>query len=140
MATNSGAFGAKCGFSQGAGGYYMIVSTIAKANLSNVTVAASGTGGAFVPEQLGAYTWDTAYDVSSLLAAGNVLKDMGKTIRLGTRSYRKFQAVAPLTHSTFGVGGSAPVAPNAGYATFYLEVAGANGSPVTAGNILARAL
>ena len=140
MATNSGAFGAKCGFSQGAGGYYTILADIPKANLSNVTVAASGTGGAFVPEQLGLYVWDTAYDVSSLILAGRVLKDMGKTIRLGSRSYRKFQGVASLTHSTFGVGGSAPVAPNAGYATFYLEVAGANGSPVTTGNNLARAL
>jgi hypothetical protein len=140
MATNSGAFGAKCGFNQGAGGYYTVLTNIPLANLSNVSVAASGSGGAFVPATLAPYTFDTAYDVSTLVNAGRVLKDMGKTVRVGTRTYRKFQGVASATHSTFGVGGSAPVAPNTGYASFYLEVAGPNGSAVTTGNNLARAL
>ena len=138
MATYSGAFGNKAGFNQSAGAYFLIVSTIAKANVQNITTAPSGSGGAFAPAVLGAYTWDTAVDVSSLLSAGNVLKDMGRTIVTGGRTYRKFQAVNSVQASTFGVTGSAPVAPVTGYASFYLEV-GREGSSVTTGNMLARA-
>ena len=138
MAATSGAFGSKCGFNQSAGGYYTILADIAPANLSNVSVAASGSGGAFVPAQLAAYNWSVDGPLSSLLTAGNVLKDMGKTIAVGTRTYRKVQAVSANSGNTFGVTGSAAVAPAAGYLTGYLEVSGPNGGATTV-NRLARA-
>jgi hypothetical protein len=139
MATYSGAFGNKAGFNQNAGGYFLVISTIAPANAQAITTASSGSGGAFAPAVLGAYNWAADGGFSTLLTAGNVLKDMGRTVITSAgRTYRKFQLVNSVQLSTFGVTGSAPVAPSAGYASFYLEV-GREGSAVTTGNMLARA-
>jgi hypothetical protein len=86
---------------------------------------------------LAAYNWANDGPLSSLLLAGNVLKDMGKTVKVGTRTYRKFQAVGAGSLGSFGVVGGAAVAPNAGYLTGYLEVSSDGGA--TTQNALARA-
>ena len=66
---------------------------------------------------------------STLVSAGKLLKDMGKTVVSSGRTFRKFAPVVPtnganLTSPSNGVFGAAPAAGSAGpgYATFYLEV------------------
>lgn len=138
MAAASGAFGSKCGYNQSAGGYYLIVSTIAPANLLSVSTAASGSGGATVPAVLATYSgWAADGQFSTLLTAGNVLKDMGKTVVTAGRTYRKFQATANVNLSTNGVTGTAATALNTGYLTGYLEVP-QGGAPATTTNLIAR--
>jgi hypothetical protein len=65
------------------------------------------------------------------VAAGKLLKDMGKTVVSSGRTFRKFAAVGTGSakySSSFGVVGGAGASPNGGYATFYLEV-GREGTP-----------
>ena len=139
MATGSGAFGLKAGFNQSGGGYYTVISTIAVANFQAYTPG-TGSGGATTAGTIATYNYaaDGAINTSSLLAVGNVLKDMGKTVVSSGRTFRKFQGVAAASLSTFGVTGAGPVSPAAGYVTGYLEVA-REGTGVVAGNLLARA-
>jgi hypothetical protein len=65
------------------------------------------------------------------VAAGKLLKDMGKTVVSSGRTFRKFAAVGTGSlkyASSFGVVGGTASSPNAGYASFYLEV-GREGNP-----------
>jgi hypothetical protein len=62
---------------------------------------------------------------ATLVAANRLIKDMGKTVVSSGRTFRKF---APVMNniagvSSFGVVGGPATAPNAGYGSFYLEVA-----------------
>ena len=105
----------------------MILTQLGNTHLNTVTTAASGSGGAAVPPVLALVA---ATDASIGLAAGDVaagklLKDMGKTLVSGARVFRKFAVVgsgAAKYNSTLGVNGIASTATNPGYGSFYLEV------------------
>jgi hypothetical protein len=102
--------------------------------INTLTSAGSNSGGAFVSATLasnsavtlfGAATTNQSNAAIAAVAAGKLLKDMGKTVVSSGRTFRKFQAVgtgAGNFTSTFGVQGGPAVAPNTGYADFYLEV------------------
>jgi hypothetical protein len=141
MAANSGAFGAKPGFNQSGGGYYVVVSTIAPAQLLQVVTAGSGSGGAYAQPVLSTNSWWTQTGYSSLssvyLAAGRLLRDMGKTITSSSRTFRKFQLVAPRSLSTGGVTGNVGTSADTGYLDFYVEVP-TDGSPTGNGVAIAR--
>lgn len=124
MATGSGAFGAKCGFNQSGGGLFIVltggITAAAGAAQGFEAAVASGSGGSFVQ----------AMPVANAVtvAAGQVLKDMGKTLNIPTstgrmRTFRKFQVVGNASGdaANFGVNpnGSATGAP--GGRPFYLE-------------------
>lgn len=147
MAAASGAFGVKAGYNQSAGGYYTVVAAIAPANFLAFTPG-TGSGGAATVGTFATLTWASEVGggkTSSLLAVGNVLKDMGKTVVSSGRTFRKFQGVAASFVGAGGVTGvvgtAAGVNPT-GYLTGYLEVAregtgGVSSAPVF--NSLARA-
>jgi hypothetical protein len=130
MAANSGAFGAKPGYNQSGGGYYVAFSSIASSIILNVNAVGSGSGGAFT--QATVSTLVPAGGLSSIVTptgaipAGRVLRDMGKTLTSSTRVFRKFQLAVPNTQSSGGVSGNVPPQTNypgdVGYLTFYLEV------------------
>lgn len=62
--------------------------------------------------------------VSTLLTTtGSLLKDMGKTVVSSNRTFRKVQVVIPGLSSS-GVG---ELAPDSGYSTCYIELAGLGG-------------
>ena len=98
--------------------------------------AGSNSGGAFVAPTLavanardafGVAAADTAGIAGALaeVAQGKLLRDMGKTVVSSGRTFRKFAAVGTGNAryaNSFGVAGGPGTAPNAGYATFYLEV------------------
>ena len=125
---------ASTGFNTSGGAYYTVLANLDGSLAADATVlyrlvnAGSNSGGAWVEPTLaavkaelvagGLYNQAEAYE---LVKAGSLLKDMGKTVVSAGVTYRKFAAVgqSPLT---FGVMGSAPLAPNAGYFTFYLRV------------------
>jgi hypothetical protein len=62
--------------------------------------------------------------LSSINAAGGILKDMGKTVVSSSRTFRKVQVVLPASAalSTFGVGGRAATAAGEDYFTGYIEL------------------
>ena len=129
MATGSGAFGAKCGFNQSGGGYFVALEAL-NAKLLTLTPG-TGSGGAATVGTFAVYNWAGdagAGSLSSLVAVNKVIKDMGKTVVSAGRTFRKFQAIAPLTASATGVTGQAASATNPGYLTGYLELT-REGSP-----------
>lgn len=71
--------------------------------------------------------------LSSINAAGGILKDMGKTVVSSSRTFRKVQCVLPASFpalSTFGVGGRAATAAGEDYFTGYIELGfEGNGTP-----------
>jgi hypothetical protein len=96
-------------------------------HINKLNSAGSNSGGAFVgPTFALVAANDAAIGLGAAdVAAGKLLKDMGKTLVSSGRTFRKFQAVgtgAVKFASTFGVNGAATVAPNPGYGSFYLEV------------------
>ena len=127
MAANSSAHPAVAGFNQSGGAYFIVLTQLGNTHLNTVTTAASGSGGAAVPPVLALVA---ATDASIGLAAGDVaagklLKDMGKSLVSGARVFRKFAVVgsgAAKFNSTLGVNGIASTATNPGYGSFYLEV------------------
>ncbi len=145
MSAASGAFGAKAGFNQSGGGYYIVTGSGLPALANFVIAGQQGSGGASVPPQLSTGTTananimvglNAASSLSSMLASGQVIRDMGKTIVSSTRVFRKFQATYPRSLSTGGVGGPVSGAitgstADTGYFDFYLEVT-QGGSPGTA--------
>jgi hypothetical protein len=98
--------------------------------------AGSNSGGAFVPPTFVVANARDAFGVPSTDAAGaagaaaevgqgKLLRDMGKTVVSSGRTFRKFAAAGTGNAryaSSFGVQGGPAVAPNTGYASFYLEV------------------
>ena len=120
MATGSGAFGAKCGFNQSGGSLFIVLTGGIVSGQGFEAAVASGSGGAFLQA--------TPVANTVTVAAGQVLKDMGRTIGIptaigGMRTFRKFQVVVNASGdaANFGVNpnGSASGAP--GGRPFYLE-------------------
>jgi hypothetical protein len=70
---------------------------------------------------------------STLVKAGALLRDMGKTVVSSVRVFRKFAPVvaAGTFNSSFGTVGQPGVTPNTGYGSFYLEI-GREGTGVPA--------
>jgi len=139
MAAASGAFGVKAGYNQSAGGYYTVVADIPLTNFYTLTPG-TGSGGAATVGTFAAYSWtnDLLNNTSSVLLAGRLLKDMGRTIVSSGRTFRKFQGVyGGAALNSFGVAGVATNGPT-GYVTGYLEVS-REGLAAGTRNQLARA-
>ena len=99
-------------------GYFLVLATI-----TNTYTAAAGTGagGSWAPG---------AMSLSGVgLTAGQVLRDMGKTVVSSSQTFRKVQLVTPAL-STFGVSGVAgSTAPQADWLTGYITLGfGADGT------------
>lgn len=132
MSAGSGAFGVKPGYNQSGGGYYIAFSSITSTSILQISTVGSGSGGAYSNPNVVAYAIQPSTGMSSLvtgagvIAAGRVLRDMGKTVVSSGRAFRKFQAAVPTVTSTGGVSGNVPNtstgAGDVGYLTFYLEV------------------
>jgi hypothetical protein len=101
------------------GGYYVPLSSMVG------RVFAYSPAGAFT-----AATWASigaGRSLSSIgsIAAGGILKDMGKTVVSSLRTFRKVQLVVPASNSTlstFGVGGDAATSSGEDYFTGYIEL------------------
>lgn len=127
MAANSSAHPARAGFNQSGGAYFYIVTGLDNTVINKVTGAATGSGGAAVaPTFALAAANDAVIGLSAGdVAAGKLLKDMGKSVVSSGRVFRRFQSVgsgAGKFNSTLGVNGAATSAANGGYGSFYLEV------------------
>ena len=127
MSANSGAHSARGGFNQSGGAHFIVLVALDNTHINKLVTAGSNSGGAVVAPT---FTNVAANDASIGLvtgdvAAGKLLKDMGRTVVSSGRTFRKFAAVgsgAARFASSLGVGGVAASAPNAGFGTFYLEV------------------
>jgi len=135
MATGSGAFSAKAGFNQSGGGLYIVFGTLTIASSAYTDAVVSGSGGSFTTALPVLYG---AGDVAgaTTLAAGVVLKDMGKTVvvpvnaagaatgstgtPVGMRTFRKFQVVGNTATAEAAFGLPSTTA-NDKWGTFYLE-------------------
>lgn len=117
-------------------GYVTIVSTLNVNNLHYKPVTAGSGGSATIAAPVSYSTaLATIGPVSTLLRAGNVLKDMGSVAVSSSRVFRKFKAVGL---ASSGAGGDFTTADN-NFATFYLEVTGDGGDvPDANKSILAR--
>ena len=114
-----------------------LVGNAALTHLYRVSTAAAKSGGAFEPAVLapvsaqdvlgGATSLWSGTEAKDEFAAGQLIKDMGKTIvDKDGRTFRKFAVIG--ANRVNGVeggaafAGSAALAPSAGYGTFYLDV------------------
>jgi hypothetical protein len=93
----------------------------------------SGSGGSATVGSFAGYA-DAAANWSSIMVAGRLIKDVGKTVVSSGRTFKKFQAVlgtATNSSPTFGVAGKAATSTDTGYLTGYLEVGteGASAAP-----------
>jgi hypothetical protein len=142
MSSGTNAFGAKAGFNQSGGTYFMTLAALeatpGTAVFTNtLSAAGSNSGGAWVPPTLALANMSNVLGTgaaisfansSALVASGKLLKDMGRTVVSAGRTFRKFAPVlSGNALSTFGVVGGAATSTNAGYGSFYLEV-GRDGS------------
>jgi len=117
-----------------AGGYVTIISSLNCAVLYSKPVTAGSGGSATVAAPV-AVPLATIGPVSTLLRAGNVLKDMGSSVVSSSRVFRKFKAVGL---ASSGAGGDFTTVDN-NFGTFYLEVTGDGGDvPDANKSILAR--
>ena len=118
-------------------GYVTIVSTLNVNNLHYKPVTAGSGGSATIAAPVSYSTaLATIGPVSTLLRAGNVLKDMGSVAVSSSRVFRKFKAVG-LAATTGGYGDLTTTDDK--FATFYLEVTGDGGDvPDANKSILAR--
>lgn len=124
---NTGAFPSRAGWNQSGGAHFIVMTQLDNTHINKLNSAGSNSGGAFVgPTFALVAANDAAIGLGAAdVAAGKLLKDMGKTLVSSGRTFRKFAAAGTANAryaSSFGVVGAAPTAPNAGYATFYLEV------------------
>ena len=136
---NTGALPSRAGWNQSGGAHFIVMTDLGNTGtyINTLTSAGSNSGGAFVSATLasnsavtlfGAATTAQSNAAIAAVGAGKLLKDMGKTVVSSGRTFRKFQAVGTggtatsNFASTFGVQGGPAVAPNTGYADFYLEV------------------
>lgn len=107
------------------GGYYVPLGSLVGLIYSEPTVAANGTMPA-LSTAAWAKTGGAAgryLSTISSVGAGGLLKDMGKTLVSGQRTFRKVQLVVSTT-STFGVAGTTPTTAGAteDYLTGYIEL------------------
>ena len=125
------------GFKQNAGGFFVPLANVASGVLA--FTAAGGAGGSY---QVGSFTtaaWAQGGTTPSKftstisgIAAGGLLRDMGKSVVSAGRVFRKVQLMTS-TVSTGGVNGPAGVTTNplVDYLTGYIEL----GSSVTNGGV-----
>ena len=159
MSSGTNAFGARAGFNQSGGAYFMTLAAFETQGVSGAAPAigtyvnalvtgGSNSGGAWVPPTLSTVTMSNILGASTagqastmgasigLTAANKLLKDMGRTVVSAGRTFRKFAPVVASNPSSFGTVGAAGATPNAGYGSFYLEVgregagAGSNVAPI----------
>jgi hypothetical protein len=150
MSAGTNAYGARAGFNQSGGAYFMCVQALdgdagaAGSYINQLTAAPSGSGGAVVAPTLARVAMSTilgagttAANASTMVGTGKLLKDMGKTVISAGRTFRKFAPVvsAAGTVSSFGVVGAAAAGANAGYGSFYLEVGREGQGPAAAAPI-----
>ena len=109
------------------GGYFIPLGNVADKVLSYT--GSSGSGGSAAPGYFSTATWaqggsTPARATSSIssIAAGGLLRDMGKTVVSSGRTFRKIQLMTS-TVSTGGVAGSNGTSPNVDYLTAYIELA-----------------
>ena len=139
---NTGAHPLKAGFNQSGGAYFMVMTELeaqgaaiptAGAYINRLLSAGSNSGGAFTSPTFSNVTMTAIIgagtagsNAAKFVAQGALLRDMGKTVVSSGRTFRKFAPVANNAAgsfaSSFGVVGTAAVAPNGGYGGFYLEV------------------
>ena len=119
MATGSGAFNVKAGFNQSAGASYIVITQAGTGQVFDFPVT-TGSGGAFttaVPLIAAA----SLANVVTALAPGAVVRDMGRTVIVGSgngaRTFRKFQLVGNASGDAANFGVSATAAGRA----FFLE-------------------
>jgi len=118
---------------QSAGGFFVPLGNVATAVLQYTTVG--GAGGSFQAGSFSLAAWGQLgasaskfTSTISTVAAGGLLRDMGKTVVSAGRTFRKVQLITS-TVSTGGLNGAAAGGnPNVDYLTAYIELAsGLNG-------------
>lgn len=127
----------KPGFKQAGGDYYIIITSISSQFLT--LTPGTGSGGSATVGSFAQYA-DTAANWSSIVVAGRLIKDVGKTVVSSGRTFRKFQAVlgsATNSSPTFGVMGKAASSTDTGYFSGYLEI-GTEGAGTTSVAAIAR--
>lgn len=116
------------GFKQSAGGFFVPLGNVATAVLA--FTAAGGAGGSYQVGSFAAAAWaqngttpSRFTSTISAIAAGGVLRDMGKSVVSAGRVFRKVQLLTS-TVSTGGVGGPAGASTNpvVDYLTGYIEL------------------
>ena len=137
MAANSSAHPALAGFNQSGGAHFMTLAALEPTPgtpggfVNTLVNAGSNSGGAYANPTLSTVTMVnilgapiTAANAAATVGSAKLLKDMGRTVVSAGRTFRKF---APVVNtgalSSFGVDGQAASGANAGFGTFYLEVA-----------------
>ena len=123
------------GYKQSAGGFFIPLGNVATQVLQYTTVG--GAGGSFLPGSFSLAVWGQGgtsaskfTSTISAVAAGGLLRDMGKTVVSAGRTFRKIQLMTS-TVSTGGVTGAAGATtnPNVDYLTAYIELgSGFNGT------------
>jgi len=110
------------------GGYFIPLGNVATGVLAYT--AGTGSGGSAVAGSFALASWAQggttpakATSTISTVAAGGLLRDMGKTVVSSGRTFRKIQLMCS-TVSTGGVAGPAGVStnPNVDYLTAYIEL------------------
>jgi hypothetical protein len=146
MAGAGNVYPSQAGFNQSGGAYFIILTGLEVATgtavyVNTISAAPTGSGGATVPPTLALTTManvigtgTTAANAAGFVAAGKIIKDMGRSIVSASRVFRKFapvvQGLGASNTSSFGVVGAAGTTLNAGEGSFYLEV-GREGSGVS---------
>jgi hypothetical protein len=117
------------GFKQSAGGFFIPLGNVANKVLA--FTASGGAGGSYLVGNFTTAAWasngttpNPAVSTISSIAAGGVLRDMGKSVVSAGRVFRKVQLLHS-TVSTSGVAGPAGVTTNpyVDYLTGYIELA-----------------
>lgn len=121
---------------QSPNGYFVPLGSLVNGSVINSYSGSSGAGGSTVAGTFAQAVWASTgatlvgaqLSTISSIAAGGVLRDMGKTVVSAGRTFRKIQLLSP-TVSTGGVNGPAgATTPNVDYLTGYIELAsGLNG-------------
>lgn len=116
------------GFKQSAGGFFVPLSDVGSKVLAFTSVG--GAGGSYLVGSFAKAAWAiggttpaAATSTISAIAAGGMLRDMGKSVVSAGRVFRKVQLLSN-TVSTGGVGGPAGVStnPDVDYLTGYIEL------------------
>jgi hypothetical protein len=138
MSSGANAFSSQAGFNQSGGAHYIVLTSLEASTgtaifVNTISAAPTGSGGATVAPTLALTTManvigsgTTAANAAGFVAAGKIIKDMGRSIVSAGRVFRKFapvvQGIGANNTSSFGVVGAAGTTLNAGEGTFYLEV------------------
>ena len=142
MAANSSSHPARAGFNQSGGAYFVTLAPLAAtadavgSYINQLSAAGSNSGGAYVNPTLTLVPMSTILGLdatgghgvfaSTIVSQNKLLKDMGRTVVSAGRTFRKFApvvATSATVPSSFGVVGASAAGANAGFGSFYLEVA-----------------